>query len=436
MKLKRWSQTLLAATASIGAGTGLVSCGVSNTIDYLYAVSAKNDPGQINAFRVDSQSGALTQIPDSPFPSGRDPVSLAVDSVGKSLYVVTNIDNTLEQFAIGSDAKLYGQSPQVNPSGSEPVAVSVYSVLNSDGSLNYNLVFVVETFQPNYTDLNRGPGALYVYKTNGSGTLSTPVQQTVNGAPSNFLPLGTAPTAVNVTSDGQQVFATDIITTGQTANGCSVGQGGIQGYNMQFDGSNNPTGVLTPVSGSPFCAGIAPSAVTSHPFGTFLYVTDSAQNQVTTYGITKTATASLPVGTITPLPTGPVATGTAPDGITVDPRGLYVYISNKFGPSVSGFGVNQTTGGLTTLNTGGSGVTGAQPGCIIVEPALGRFLFTANFVDGSVSGFTVDPNTGALAGTQNAPYTTSGLTQCVAATTHGNHPIIKPSAFPGGSTTP
>ena len=172
MKLKRWSQIFLAATASIGAATGLVSCGVSNTVDYLYATSAKNTTGQINAYRVDSETGALSQIADSPFNAGRDPVSLAADGVGLNLYAVNFIDNTLEQFAIGTDGKLYAQEGPQNPSGSEPVAVTVRSVINpKNGDLEYNLVFVVETFQPNYTVDNTGPGGLYVYKTSSSGSL-------------------------------------------------------------------------------------------------------------------------------------------------------------------------------------------------------------------------------------------------------------------------
>ena len=422
MKLKRWSQSILAATASICAGVGLVSCGTSNTVDYLYSTSSKSNPGVIDVYRVDSQSGALTRIPDSSYPAGRTPVSLAVDAVGKNLYVANFDDNSIIQYGIGTDAKLYGQHT-INPSGSEPVAVTVHSVTDSNGDLLYNLVYVVETLQPNYTSLNTGPGALYVYMTDASGNIgSTPVQQTVNGAPSNFVPLGNSPTAVNVTVDGQQVFATDLLTTAQTSNpACpTAGLGGVQAYNQALDASGNPTGVLTAAAGSPFCAGTTPSAITSHPYSTFLYITDSSQNQVITYGINKSATP----GVLTNLPSGPVATGTGPDGIVVDPRGLYVCVANKTGGTISGYGVNLATGGLSALSTNGSQPTNAQPGCVIVEPALGRYVYTANFAGNSISGFVLDPSTGGLSATQNSFYDTSGLTQCVAATSHGNHPII------------
>ena len=426
MKWKRWSQNLLAAAASIGLGMGLVSCGASNTVDYLYATSSQNNPGQINVYRVDSESGALTQIPDSPYTAGRNPVSLVLDTTGSNLYVANHDDNTIEQFGIGTDAKLYGQHT-VNPSGSEPVALALHAFTDSSGSITGEFLFVVETFQPGFTDLNTGPGALFVYSLGTDGTLNpTPVQQTVNGVAQAYVPLGNTPTAVNVTDDGAQVFVADQITATQAATATGCGSGGIQAYNLAS------TGVLTPVAGSPFCAGTTPSSLASiHDYSTFLYVTDSSQNQVDTFRIQKTPTASVPQGAIIPLPSGPVATGTTPQGIVVDPRDAYVYVSNYNGTSVSGYAINLGTGGLSALATGGSGITGAGPGCIIVEPALGRFLYTANYIDNSVSGFVVNPANGSLSATQGGFYATTGLSSCVAATQHGNHPVIEPTNSSG-----
>ncbi len=420
MKLKRWSQNLLAVTAAIGTGTGLVSCGTSNTIDYLYVTSAKNNPGQINVYLVDSQSGALTQIPDSPFQTQqRNPVSLVADSQGKNLYVAGHDDNTIAQYSIGTDAKLYGQHT-LNPSGSEPVALAVHTYANGE------FLFVVETYQPNFTDLNKGPGALYVYNLGTDGALGTLVPQTVNGQPSDFVPLGNTPKAVNVTADGKRVFAADILTSSQP--GCGAGLGGVDAYNMGLDSSGNATGVLQPVAGSPFCAGTTPSAIASHPFSTFLYVTDSTQNNIITYGINTTSNP----GALLPLPSSPVAAGTAPDGIVVDPRGLYVYVANFNGTSINGYGINQATGQLSSLASG-TQTAGAQPGCVIVEPALGRFVYTATYVQNSVYGYVLDPNTGALSATEGTFYATSGQSSCVAAVPHGNHPVITTANTAGPS---
>jgi 6-phosphogluconolactonase len=427
MKWKQWSQNLLAGSAVAGLGLGLVSCGASNTIDYLYSTSATNNPGQINVYRVDSESGALSQIGDSPYNAGRNPVSLAIDSTGLNLYVANHDDNTVEQFGIGTDAKLYGQHT-INPTGSDPIAVAVHTYTDSSGNVTGELLFVVETYQPGFTDLNPGPGALYVYNLGTTGALpSGPVTQTVNGQSLDYLPLGTTPTAVTVTDDGEQVFVADQLTAAEASTNaqCPSGGGGVHSFNV------NSSGALTETAGSPFCVGTTPSALATHPYSTFLYVTDSSQNQIDSFQIQKTATASVPIGTLTALPSGPVATGTTPEGITVDPRGDYVYVSNYNGSSISGYAVNLGTGGLSALATGGSGATGGGPQCIIVEPALGRFIYTANFIDGSLSGFQLNPDTGALSATQGQFYQDSGRSSCVAATQHGNHPVIQPTSGSG-----
>ena len=445
MKLNRWSQSILAITSAVAVGGGLVSCGTSNTIDYLYALSSKNNPGSINAYLVDSQSGALTQIKSSPFPAGDDPVALTIDSQGQNLYVAGNLDNTVEQYGIGTDGKLYPQTT-VNPSGSQPIALTIHTYKNA------NFLFVVETYQPNFTVLAPGPGALYVYQLN-NGAPGSPVTQTVNGAASAFLPLGNNPSATVVTDDGLNVYVTDTLGTTPAQTGtpmCGPGQGAVQGYNMQFDSSGNATGVLQPIAGSPFCAGVTPSAITvspEEPNSRAVYVTDSAQNLVIPFRIvTPNLNGPQPtnIGALTVLSTGPVATGETPDGIVAEPRGEYVYVANRFGASVTGYAVNQGTNALSAIS-GGSGTgtgtagTGAQPTCVIVDPALARFVYTANFVDNSISGFVIDPNTGALSATQGGFYETSGLTSCVAATRHGNHPVIvdPTQSFPnGGTTTP
>ncbi len=441
MKWKQWRSGVLAAAASAGMGAGLVSCGTSNTVDYLYATSSKNDPGQINVYRVDSQSGALTQIPDSPYNAGRDPVSLAIDYPGTNLYVANGIDNSIIQFGIGTDAKLYGQHT-VNPTGSQPVALAVHSYYDNSGKLLGTLLALVEVYQPNFTPSNPGSGgALLIYNIPANGGLGgSPVTQTVNAAASSFLPLGVNPSGVNITGDGLHVYVTDTLGANQTGTGagnCSPGQGGVEAFNVDGAALNGltalPAGTLTPIAGTPFCAGTSPSAIASVPSGPpnagtlpvtpFLYVTDSSQNQVIAYQILNT-------GALKSVVTSPPPTGTAPDGITVDPRGNYVYVANRTGSSVSGYTINQSTGALTTLassTTTGAATTQAQPGCVIVEPALGRFVYTADFLGGDVTGFVLDPNTGALSATLGVYYGTAGLSHCVAATAHGNHPVINPA---------
>ncbi len=109
MKLNQLGGRLTAAASVAGLSLLLLSCGASNTIDFVYVTSNLNNPGQINAFEVNSESGALRQIADSPYPSGgRNPVYIVTAPSGKFLYVANHDDNTIVQYAIGTDGKLYG----------------------------------------------------------------------------------------------------------------------------------------------------------------------------------------------------------------------------------------------------------------------------------------------------------------------------------------
>ena len=112
------------------------------TVDFVFVASAKaagaNNYGEIDVFEINSESGRMRQIPTSPFPSeGRNPVAEAVSADYQNLFVVNQDDNTIVQFVIGSDGKLYPYNT-VNTPGIYPLAIAA----------NKSNVFVVDTYQP------------------------------------------------------------------------------------------------------------------------------------------------------------------------------------------------------------------------------------------------------------------------------------------------
>ena len=397
MKLRKTGQALLAAAVSIGIGLGLTSCGQSNTIDYLYVTASKQEPGQISVYQVDLISGALTQIAESPYPSGgRNPVAEVTSPNGANLYVVNHDDNTIVEFAIGTDAKLYPQHTYQTP-GTEPNALAI----NQAGTL----LFVVDTYQPTYSDPNPGPGDLVVFPINSDGSLGTPV---ANGT-LPYWPLQYAPSTVNVTANGNFVYVANANTNNPTA---ADQRGTISAFSVGTGGT------LTPIYSSPSAlpyAGVQPSASASDPTSRFLYVTDAASNELYAYTIGST-------GALTPLTNGPFATGVYPDGITIDPSGQYIYVANYNSNTISAYQIVPATGTPSALAGGTTYTTKTGPTCILVEPAFGRFVYTSNFLDSSVTGYQLNPNNGTLAGTENSPYPSAGQPTCAAAVTHGNHP--------------
>ena len=392
MKLSKFGRIALVSVVSVGLGFGVTACGPSNTIDFLYVTASKQNPGQISVYKVDSEAGALYQITDSPYGSGgRNPVADVSSPNGKNLYVINHDDNTIVEFAIGTDGKLYPQQT-CNLPGSYPVQLAV----NPAGTY----VYVVETYQPNFSTSIPGPGALVVFPINANGQLgaTSSLCQPVSNGTSTFFPLGNNPVAVNVLVGGSFVYAVN--ETDHTISAFQVGS----------------NGVLSSIGLFP--VGLGPNAIASDPSGKFLYVTDGVSNQM--YGFQVQSDGSLLM-----MPT-PSKTDNLPDAVAVDPRGIYVYVANYNGNDVNAYTIDQSTGNTTPVSGSTTYAVGTGPLCILIEPSEGRYIYTANFLANTVSGLALNPATGGLSAVQNTPFGAAQQPTCSAAITHGKHTIAAP----------
>ncbi len=391
MKLSKSGRIALASVVSLGLGFGATACGPSNTIDFLYVTASKQNPGQINVYKVDSEAGILYQITDSPYGSGgRNPVADVASPNGKNLYVINHDDNTVVEFAIGTDGKLYPQQT-CNLPGSYPSQLTV----NKAGTYLY----IVETYQPNFSLSIPGPGALVVFPINANGQLGATgsLCQPVPNGTNAFFALGNNPVSVNVLSNGNFVYAVN--ETDATLAAFQVGS----------DGVLSPIGL--------FNAGTSPNAVASDPTGKFLYVTDGATNQM--YGFLVQSSGALV------LMAKPFKTDNLPNAVAVDPRGIYVYVANYNANDISAYTIDQSTGNATPLGSPIYAV-GNGPLCLLIEPSEGRYIYTANFLGNTVSGLALNPATGGLSAVQNTPFGAAQQPTCTAAITHGNHTVSQP----------
>jgi 6-phosphogluconolactonase (cycloisomerase 2 family) len=162
------------------------------------------------------------------------------------------------------------------------------------------------------------------------------------------------------------------------------------------------TGALTPISGSPFAAGLTPFSVAVDPTGKFAYVANEGDNEgkggnVSAYTIDPTT------GALTAISGSHGDAGLAPISVVVDPTGKFAYVANSISNTVSGYTIDPTTGALTTIS-GSPFTTGYFPASIAVEPT-GRFAYVANFGDNNVSAYTINPATGALTPISGSPFT-------------------------------
>jgi 6-phosphogluconolactonase len=431
MKFNKSGQLLLVSAASLVVAALVTACGTL-TVDFVFVTSSKaagaNNYGEVDVFEVNSQSGVMRQIPTSPFPSGgRDPVAEAVSSDNTNLYVVNQDDNTIVQFIIGNDGKLYPQNT-TNTAGIYPLAVAV----------NGTNLFVVDTYQPLPSCSTAAPcsGSIAVYPITVGPT--TPPSDMIGPNPVangslNYWPLSLPsspndvlePTAINVLASGKYLYV--------TAYDATANANYIFGFLVGSGGALTPLNGGAPLAGGPFAVGTCPTAFLNAPFvvgtcpsaiasatiasgtttNSYVYVTDTANGKVHGYSV---ASAT---GLLTSLSGSPFPAGDQPTAIVVDPAYPYVYVANALDSTVTAY--SMSSGALTSLGTYASGL---QPVAIGIDPSTNHFLYTANYlgsgINGTVSGFELSPTDGTLVNSQNSPYTSNAQPTAVAAIPHGS----------------
>ncbi len=415
MKWSQYGRITLALVASLALGLSITACNPSFSLGFVYALTASHSVGLINAYTIDSVSGAITQVANSPFPSGGEyPIADALDNRNKWLYVIHEMDNAVVEFAIGTDGKLYQQHTYNSP-GTYPIAVAI--------DPQSKFLFVLDSFAPKFNTIgavapNVNPiaanpptyGCVAVYPiTYADGSLGTPITDPVSGE--SCFPLngsqpiqGSQPIGITATASANYLYVAD------------QGLHMIYGYSVNY-----ANGVLTAMGANNFPAGVEPSAIISDATGKFVYVTDQSANQLLGYNVQAN-------GVLQPMPNSPFATGKYPDGMAIDPRNLFLYVTNFNSNTVREYTIDPTTGVPTGIPGNLSYGTGTGPTCISVESAYGRFVYVSNYLDSSVSGFELDPQTGALVQILDSPAATNKDPTCVAAAANATHPV--PSVTP------
>ncbi len=403
MKLNKSSQLVLVSAAGLLAAALVTACSQfteTKTVDFVYVASSKaagaNNYGEINIFEINSSSGKMRQIPASPVPSGgRYPISEAVTTDYSSLFVANHDDNSIVQFVIGTDGKLYSYNT-VNTPGIFPISIAA----STDN------LFVADAYQPLPSCSTASPcsGSVAVFPLTAATktvptALGSPAVNTNIGA--QYWPLTLAsnpshivvPTAITVSPSGDFAFVSAYDSTVSPH----------VGYIFAF--AVGTGGVLAPVAGSPFSDGIQLSALATDASGKYLYATDFTGNVVFGYSIS--------AGALTPLSGSPYPAGTAPAAITVNQAYNYAFVANSIDSTVTVYSISN--GVLTRLTSYGVGV---QPVAIGVDPSTQRYIFTANYLGNNVSAFQLQQTDGTLLLSQGTPFPSNDQPTAVAAIPH------------------
>ena len=401
MKFSKLKQLMLVSAIGLVVATLFSGCQLV-TIDFLFVATSASTisgssttcpNGAIETYAVDSESGAIRTGAPQVCSGGTTPVALAISPGYANLYVANQVNMNIVHFAVADNGVLTMKDSVTLAAA--PVAMAV----SPDG----NTLYVV-------SGTTSATLSAYTLSSGAIGSAATTVSLTIPGYATDLM----VPTGVTVLASGNAVYATAYDLSAYNPGGTTTSTA-TPGWVFGF--ATGSGGALTPTPGSPYNAGVKPSALTADPTNRFVYVTDFASNQLIGYGIYTGYTLSY-------LVNGPYKSGGEPAAVAIDPRGKFMYVSNSLDSTVTAYVIDLPTGTPSTaVNTTGSqtNTTDTQPVAVAVDPALGRFVYTANYLGNSVSGFQLNPTSGALKQTQATPYPTGQHPTAVVMVPHGNH---------------
>jgi len=401
MKLSKSSQLVLVSAIGLVLATFLTACNLV-TIDYIFvassAGSSSGSAGQIYTYAVDAKSGALRTAASPVSSGGSGPIAMATTSDYYNLYVANKGNNSVVHFAISDHGILI---PKENITlAATPVSVAV----NPAGTYLY---VVSGTSSATLTEYALSSGAV--------GSATATISLSIPGFAADTI----LPTGVSVLANGKAVYVTAYDKSAYNPGGATTSNANPGWLFGLVAGSG---GALTPTTGSPYQAGVKPSALTTDPVSRFVFVTDYASNELIGYTVLSTDALQFMVN-------GPFKTGNEPTSIAIDPRGIFIYLTNSLDQTVGAYSIALPTG-TPTSDIGAAGTaaitTDTNPVSLVVEPALGRFVYTANYLGNSVSGFKLNPSDGTIEQTQATPYPTGANPTALVAVPHGNHALSTP----------
>jgi 6-phosphogluconolactonase (cycloisomerase 2 family) len=338
----------------------------------------------VAAFSKNSQTGALSIVTGSPFNERMDGGLLAIDGLGKFLFVLNPASSNISMFQINASTGAllevptspFAAVPSINPNQAPvtPVRLAAdksgqflfvgyrFGSLSGDGAVNVFTIDVphLQLVQTQSTDIPSSP----------IGLSTDPKSLRL------YVGLGPNPTT-GIQDAGTRVFSIDSLT-GNLAFVGSAGGGNETGRSIAVDPQGRfffdgwglaegflDYGLISPADGTSqvsatisLGANVFPNALLAESSGKFLYV--SQGGSVFAYSIDQTT------GAPTVLPGGPVplsfSTGTA----VADPMGPYIYALAS--SSAVGFQVDPLTGALTPIASASAGTQGTLGIAISGQP--------------------------------------------------------------------
>ncbi len=259
----------------------------------------------------------------------------------------------------------------------------------------------------------------FIYTANAAGNPSTVSALVSDSSTGVLTPVSGSPYNTGV---GSRALAKDLVRAHiYVANSQS---GDISAFSM-----NASSGALTPLSGLT-AVEVGVDAIAIDAGGQFMYVVSGSSSNLWIFSIESS-------GALTPLSGTPIvlsSSGVVSSSVLIDPSGNYLYVTASSSSSVLGtifgFSRNATTGRLTTL-PGFSIPVAGQVNHGAFDPGGKNLLLTGNNVFGTAGGLSVyslNASTGSLTLATGSPFQVRDDPSGVAADATGRYVYVPNTA--------
>ena len=340
-------------------------------------------PSILNGFTQDATTGALSAVAGSPFNERLGGSAIAVDALGRFLFVANQVESDISMFQINP---VTGALTEVAGSPFEAAAVPF-----SAGTLGLPVVLATE------------PTGQFLYVGYNQGSLGNPRQNPTTAVvayaiDANHGVLTALPQELD--QQGEYLFA---MLTDALGKNLYVANGTDNSPGFQIFQINSSTGMLTAApaaTGNPFGRSAA-----IDPKGRFIYF-GTGQFHGFIQGWTLSLVDGLVTGGIPSLSDFPI--GSFPTAMAVDSTGAYLYA--EINTQINIYAIDQISGSLTLR---GSPVPIAASSRLIADTQA-PFLY-ATSVGTQVHAYRITPATGALAEIAGSPFgTAAGVARNIA----------------------
>ena len=380
--------------------------------------------------KADGSGKAYT--PGKNFSMGAANVTLYALWAGGYAYAVNWSDSNVSQYTIGPNGAL---TPMFTPSVSTVAGAEGYDprYLAVDPLGKYLYVSNFHGLNPSITACTYGCGFVAQFTIGADGSLtpmSTPKFFTSGPLPggSAVHPSGkwyyatqgwSSVSQNNINADGSLTSMTPpTVAAGAYPDAIAIDPLGKWAYVVNGDANtvsqytiNQTTGALTPMSTPTVATGhnAFEIKIVSISSGVYAYVTNYVDGTVSQYSINSTS------GMLSPLTPATVSTGASYAlSIAVDPKGRFAYVPTFTSSGViAQFQINQTTGAL--VSNGTVSTVQALAAFIAIESS-GKYAYVTSGnndagIGTSISQYTIDQTTGALTLMSN-PSVQTGYAPC------------------------